>query len=302
MSARSAFRDGPRTPRAAHPRERRTPTCHAAVATPISDERTAVVAYPPTAVARRLAGSSASGPPTTRAAPLAPSAIPSISPSAAAARDAPRPSVSERNDGRSAVGTSCPRSESRLAAPIARTPGRNQRCSSASALRRRSLEAEPARLDGRRARPQDPQTETPLALDGDAEAAEGVAVGRCGNIAVLQLQLDRRRGGRRGELAEQRARLHLDVDRQLTRAERQRADAGDAARQGGGLGLEGGGLEQLGELGVEPTPAECGLREVRNLGGHGIGPAKHGAQFVEQLVVGIGIHAVPPCRAGFEPT
>src|SRR5205814_4190795 len=181
MSARSAFRDGPRTPRAAHASERRTPTCHAAVATPISDERTAVVAYPPTAVARRLAGSSASGPPAKRAAPLAPSAIPSISPSAAAARDAPRPSVSERNDGRSAVGTSCPRSESRLAAPIARTPGRNQRCSAAPVLRRGSLDAEPARLDGRRAAPEDAQAEATAACEREAEAAEGGAFGRCGH-------------------------------------------------------------------------------------------------------------------------
>src|SRR5581483_4029111 len=127
MSARSALRDGPRTPRPAHASARRIPTCQAAVAAPISDESTAVPTYPPTAVVRRRSGSSASGPPAKRATPPAPSAIPSITPSAAAARAAPRPSVFERNAGSSAVGTSCPRSESRLAAPIARTPGVSQR-------------------------------------------------------------------------------------------------------------------------------------------------------------------------------
>ena len=44
MSASSALRDGPRTPRAAQASERRMPTCQAAVATPIKDEKTAVVA------------------------------------------------------------------------------------------------------------------------------------------------------------------------------------------------------------------------------------------------------------------
>jgi len=42
MSASRALRDGPRTPRDAHANERRIPTCQAAVATPISEEKIAV--------------------------------------------------------------------------------------------------------------------------------------------------------------------------------------------------------------------------------------------------------------------
>ena len=70
------------------------------------------------ALRRRRSGSSASAPPANRATPAQPSAIPSISPSAAA--DAP--SVVVRKLGSSAVGTSCPTSARRLAPPIPATP------------------------------------------------------------------------------------------------------------------------------------------------------------------------------------
>ena len=57
--------------------------------------------------------------PASLEAPDSPSLIPSIRPRA----EAGAPSVDVRNAGRRAVGTSCPRSESRLAAPMPRTPG-----------------------------------------------------------------------------------------------------------------------------------------------------------------------------------
>jgi hypothetical protein len=43
-SASSALRAGDRSPRAAHAPARSTPTCQAAVAAPVSDDSTAVVA------------------------------------------------------------------------------------------------------------------------------------------------------------------------------------------------------------------------------------------------------------------
>ena len=89
MSARSALRDGPRTPRDAHASERRIPTCHAAVVTPISEEKIAVdgvAADRGRATAPRIVGERAAGEARDAGAP---SAIPSITPSAAAARAAP---------------------------------------------------------------------------------------------------------------------------------------------------------------------------------------------------------------------
>ena len=74
--------------------------------------------YPPTAVVLRRSGSSASAPPPSLATPPSPSASPSITPSAAAGA----PSVLVRKAGSSAVGTSYPRSASRLEPPIATTP------------------------------------------------------------------------------------------------------------------------------------------------------------------------------------
>ena len=81
------------------------------------------------------------------------------------------------------------RSESRLAAPIALTPGRNQRCSSGPALRRRSLDAEPARLDGSY-RSRNPQPEPPAASELQAEATKDVGLGRRHDGSVPVLQLD----------------------------------------------------------------------------------------------------------------
>jgi hypothetical protein len=71
------------------------------------------------AVSRRRWGSSAKAPPPSRAAPARPSDTPSIRPRALAG--APR--VAVRKLGRRAVGTSCPASANRLAAPMPRTPG-----------------------------------------------------------------------------------------------------------------------------------------------------------------------------------
>src|SRR5437588_2740745 len=98
--------------------------------------------------------------------------MPSIRPRAAAARAAPRPSVVCRKLGSSAVGTSWPRSESRLAAPIARTPGRNQRCSSGPALRQWRLDGEPARLDEGLGLADNPDAEPAAAGQRQAEASE----------------------------------------------------------------------------------------------------------------------------------
>src|SRR5262249_14902787 len=70
------------------------------------------------------------------------SRTPAPTPQAAAKAAAGAPSVEVRRLGSSEVGTSCPRSASRLAAPIARTPGPNQRQSTGSAASsaiRRSL-------------------------------------------------------------------------------------------------------------------------------------------------------------------
>src|SRR5262249_18633603 len=111
-------------------------------------------------------------------------AIPPIAPRAAAAPSAPSPSGADRNDGRSAVGTSAPRAESRLAAPIARTPGENQRLSSASALRRTSLEAEPARLDRRRPDDGNPQTDAAASFHREPDAPELVSLSCSRDLAV----------------------------------------------------------------------------------------------------------------------
>ena len=116
-SASSAFRAGTRRPRAAQAPARRTPTCQAEVATPISrrEHRGRGVAADRAAPAARVVGERAAG---EARGPGSPSAIPSISPSAAAG--APR--VEVRKLGSSAVGTSCPRSARRLAPPIPATP------------------------------------------------------------------------------------------------------------------------------------------------------------------------------------
>ena len=121
-SARIALRLGPRMPRAAQAPVRSTATCHGAVASPTLLESTAVVTYPPTATFARRSGSSARAPPASLATPAAPSAMPSINPSA----DAGAPSVTVRKLGSSDVGISWPTSERKLASPIERTPGLNQ--------------------------------------------------------------------------------------------------------------------------------------------------------------------------------
>ena len=117
-SASNAFRAGTLMPRAVHAPTRNTATCQMPVAAPIRLESTAVAVYPPTAVVRRRSGSSASAPPPSRAAPAAPSASPSINPSAAAGA----PSVDVSRLGNSAVGTSWPTSDNRLARPMPATP------------------------------------------------------------------------------------------------------------------------------------------------------------------------------------
>ena len=101
-SANNALRAGTLNPRAVHAPARNTATCHTLPATPINPDNTAVVAYPPTATERRRSGSSANAPPTSRAAPAKPSAIPSINPNA----DAGALNVLVRKLGSNEVGTS----------------------------------------------------------------------------------------------------------------------------------------------------------------------------------------------------
>ncbi len=76
-----------------------------------------VYAARPEPAARRREGSSAKAPPAKRAIPAAPSLNPSIRPNA----DTGVPSVDVNKLGRREVGFSCPRTDIRLAEPIART-------------------------------------------------------------------------------------------------------------------------------------------------------------------------------------
>lgn len=66
--------------------------------------------------------------------------------------------------------------------------------------------------------------------------------------------------------------------------------------------LEHGVVQELGEVSVETAQAERGLREVGHVTRNRIGAPEHGTQLPEQLVVGLGGHAAPPCKAGSTPT
>ena len=90
-------------------------------APPVAADSTAVVAYPPTATARRRLGSSARAPPSSRATPARASLTPSMTPNT----DAGAPSVEVSKLGNNDVGTSCPASDKKLATPIPVTPGVN---------------------------------------------------------------------------------------------------------------------------------------------------------------------------------
>jgi len=105
--------------------------------------------------------------------------------------------------------------------------------------------------------------------------------------------------GSRCQLAEEGPGLELHVDRQVLRAKRQRAGIAAARER---RRLEHGVVEELGEVSVETAQAERGLREVGHVTRNRIGAPEHGTQLPEQLVVGVGGHAAPPCRAGSTPT
>src|SRR5437870_4937264 len=123
MSASRALRAGTRSPRAAQAPPRNTATCHTLVTAPMRLDSTAVDEYPPTASARRRAGSSDIAPPASLAVPARASATPSMAPRIAA--DAPR---ELRRLGSNAVGTSWPTSARKLAAPMPTTPADSQGC------------------------------------------------------------------------------------------------------------------------------------------------------------------------------
>ena len=198
-SASSALRAGPRTPRATQPAIRSKPACHTAVASPIAAVRIAVAVYPPTAVVLRRSGSSASAPPPSLATPPSPSASPSITPSAAAGA----PSVLVRKAGSRAVGTSWPRSASRLAPPIATTP-RFSQGRSASADCERDLRpscpdrAGPRALSEHLARPRRSRSYAADAADHAVRMPDPVPRDREPHSDhARHLAFDRRRGRRR---------------------------------------------------------------------------------------------------------